>query len=232
MSERKHHVSVSENRNKPGVLAWMRRTRRSKWYIVLSLLAGAFLFLLVSPWPGVFGGPLRPVIVSGESMEPTFHTGDLILVWKTRNWGVGDLVTYRLDVPGGDGGLVIHRIVSGNPVDGWITKGDNKPLNDGWTVPNSSIVGEEVAYVPAAGKALAWLRSPIVLAMLAGGFVTGWIVMGMDDGKKKDDEDTGEEDYEAGETPEGDDEEKSESKAGIGAKMKAKFSRKEQSATS
>ena len=83
--------------------------------------------------PILRGEPSRLVIVSGHSMDPTFHTGDLVLAWPSDDYQVGDVAPYR--VPEGEpgaGGLVIHRIVGGDGELGFVMQGDNNPAPDIW----------------------------------------------------------------------------------------------------
>lgn len=139
-----------------------------------ALLTIALIGVLVAlNWPQALGGRGSWVIVSGTSMEPTFHTGDMVVAWKTDDYQVGDLIVYTM---GGNRGLVIHRIIEGNPVDGWITLGDNKPRPDPWVVPQGNIIGEEVFSVPQLGTAFAYIRTPAFLAAAAGIFVFWAIV--------------------------------------------------------
>jgi len=113
------------------------------------------------------------LIVSGQSMDPTFHTGDLVLAWPTADYEVGDVAPYR--VPEGEpgaGGLVIHRIVGGDARSGFVMQGDNNPAPDIWMPRNDDIIGRQIVLVPWVGELMAWLRQPAVLAALVAGLVT------------------------------------------------------------
>ena len=77
--------------------------------------------------PQSLGGNAAYVLVSGKSMLPRYHTGDLVLVEKHSSYHVGQLIAYR--VPKGDpmaGAEVIHRIIGGSATKGFIVKGDNR----------------------------------------------------------------------------------------------------------
>jgi signal peptidase len=143
-----------------------RRRRRIVSWTLTALLAAAFALVAM---PGLYRGEW--IVVSGTSMEPGMHTGDMVLAVKTNDWKIGDTVTYRLgnpDDPNSVGGFVIHRLVSGDAVEGWRTRGDNKPNPDAWVVADSQILGEQVLMVPKMGFVLAQARSPWVLALIAG----------------------------------------------------------------
>src|SRR5579862_3566324 len=83
-------------------------------------LAGLLLTIAVAVFWALFlrpqslGGPAGYVLVSGKSMLPRYHTGDLVLVERRSSYHVGELIAYH--VPQGDpmaGAQVIHRIVGG-----------------------------------------------------------------------------------------------------------------------
>lgn len=63
---------------------------------------------------------------------------------------------------------VVHRIVGGGNVAGFVTKGDNNPSIDIWTPHNIDIQGAAVLLVPQAGWALRQGRDPLVYAVLGG----------------------------------------------------------------
>lgn len=63
--------------------------------------------------------------VKSGSMENTLCVGDYIIIKKSDNYNVGDIVTYKKD----NGMYITHRIVSIND-DKIITKGDANKVND------------------------------------------------------------------------------------------------------
>jgi signal peptidase I len=120
-------------------------------------------------WPAALGGQVSYLMVSGTSMEPGMHTGDLAVVRERTDYEIGDIVGFR--VPEGEvgaGSIVIHRIVGGDPVTGFETQGDNRPRSDVWRPTAGDVVGERVVLVPGVGTWVARLRNPLPLAYLAG----------------------------------------------------------------
>jgi signal peptidase I len=150
-------------------------------------LVWAVVLAIVIVWttalrPQFLGGPTAVVLVSGTSMEPSLHTGDLVLVHKRTSYRVGDVVAYR--VPRGDvgaGGVVIHRIVGGSAEAGFVVRGDNRSTDDQWRPKPSDIVGTHWADVPTGNRVFALLRSPIALAALAACFV--FVLVGSGSGR-------------------------------------------------
>lgn len=89
---------------------------------LLSLVAVIFALLLFRAAGGGFAA------VSGKSMEPLFHTGDLVILIKRDDLREGDIIVFRLG-----NSYVIHRIIHVYEHGGYkcyITKGDNNPLPD------------------------------------------------------------------------------------------------------
>ena len=136
--------------------------------------------------PASLGGPAGYVIVSGSSMEPLMETGDLAIVRQEADYGLGDVVAYRIPASDVGGGmLVIHRVVGGDPDDGLILRGDNRDTDDMWRPTRDDIVGRLLWHVPHAGTALFLLRTPLVIAGVVG-FLGFWAVVSSPAGRSKD----------------------------------------------
>jgi signal peptidase I len=117
-----------------------------------------------------FGGPARYVIVSGRSMEPALHTGDVVFLLKRGDYGRGDVVAFRVpEGEAGAGGIVIHRIVSGSANTDYLLKGDNRDGRDPWRPTRRDVIGGMALRVPGFG-AIPALAGPLGLA-LSGAFV-------------------------------------------------------------
>ena len=122
----------------------------------------------------------RTIIVSGPSMEPTMHTGDVMLVWPRPSYEIGDVVVYRVpeDLPGA-GALVVHRIVD-HEADRLVLRGDNNDEIDPWKPQTDDVVGRQLLLIPRLGLIISLLRQPAVLAALVAGFVTARLVASLD----------------------------------------------------
>src|SRR5437763_7335750 len=126
--------------------------------------------------PQSLGGRAGWVLVSGTSMLPHLHTGDLVLIEHQSDYRVGEVIAYR--VPKGQvgaGHVVIHRIVGGNGRTGWRTKGDNRTAPDLWYPTNHDVVGAKLLRIPNAWFVLRVFHMPILLALFAGCSVFFWI---------------------------------------------------------
>jgi signal peptidase I len=119
--------------------------------------------------PAALGGPVAYAIVQGSSMEPALRSGDLVVARPEEAYRVGDVVVFR--VPAGEigaGATVIHRVVGGSGRSGLVLQGDNKSDLDPWQPRADDVVGKAHVHLPHVGTALVALRSPLVLALLAG----------------------------------------------------------------
>jgi signal peptidase I len=151
---------------------------------LLAILAAQLVSVAVLLWFGLpqgLGGRAGWVLVSGTSMLPRLHTGDLVLVERQSSYHIGEVVAYR--VPKGQPGagfVVIHRIVGGNGRTGWTTKGDNRTAPDLWRPRNRDVVGAKLLRIPDAWILLRFLRTPLLLGLLAGCGVFFWIALAGD----------------------------------------------------
>jgi len=138
----------------------------------VALVAAQLALVCVLLWFGLpqsLGGRADWVLVSGTSMLPHLHTGDLVLVEHRSSYHVGEVVAYR--VPNGQvgaGHVVIHRIVGGSGRTGWKMKGDNRTAPDLWYPTNHDVIGSKVLRIPDAWFVLRLLHMPILLALFAG----------------------------------------------------------------
>jgi signal peptidase len=121
-------------------------------WVLGALVIGWFL------WPSSLGGCTTLTIVSGESMEPTYYTGDLV-VSRCGPVEVGDVVVYN--PPDVGGARVIHRIIGGNADEGWVVQGDNNNFVDPWEPADENILGHAVLHLPQVGKLAGLLLSPL-----------------------------------------------------------------------
>jgi signal peptidase I len=146
----------------------LRRTRRPAG-IALAVLACLLWMQFLRPqW---LGGNAAFVLVSGQSMEPRYRTGDLVLVERQQRYHPGQVIAYR--VPKGDpmaGAQVIHRIIGGDATHGFVVRGDNRTAADVWRPKQQDIVGAKVVRLPDAIVVLQFLHAPLFLALLAATF--------------------------------------------------------------
>lgn len=129
--------------------------------------------------PQTLGGRADWVLVSGTSMLPRFHTGDLVLVERRSSYHVGEVVAYRIRKGEiGAGHVVIHRIIGGNGRTGWTLQGDNRTAPDLWHPTNRDVLGAKTLRIPDAWFVLRVFHMPVLLALFAGFGAFIWIAFG------------------------------------------------------
>ena len=144
---------------------------------VLVLLAGALAFdkfVNRAAVPSAFG--YSALVVATGSMSGAVEVGDLVIVHRTGDYAVGDIITF---LPAGADVTTTHRIIR---IEGgkYYTKGDANASEDAAPVSSEQIVGEVVAVVPGIGLFLEWLKTPegltfaAVTAALAVAFAAVW----------------------------------------------------------
>jgi signal peptidase len=140
----------------------LRRLLRSAALLAGTLVVAGFVALQL-PW-----SPVRSMVVSGTSMEPSLAGGDIVVTVRRSGYRRGELVAFRIRAgEPGAGGLVIHRIVGGNGTHGYVTRGDNRESIDPWRPRDPDVVGEAAVDVPRLGALVALLRTPFGMATLA-----------------------------------------------------------------
>lgn len=148
----------------------MRRIAKITATVGVAVLAWLFL------WPAVLGGSMTYVVVSGPSMEPAFHTGDLVVARERSSYDIRDVVVYATE-----NGNVIHRIIGGDGESGYVTQGDNNPDPDQWAPTDDDVLGEAVVHLPGIGNAVMLLKHVLItppFPYLLAGFVFLVIVLG------------------------------------------------------
>jgi signal peptidase len=148
----------------------MKRRRHRPLRIVLTLATITFVVawaLLLRPQ--ALGGPAAYVIVSGKSMEPRLHTGDLVILVEESSYEVGDVIAYNIpEGQPGEGAFVIHRIIGGSARDGFATRGDNRERRDLWRPTPRETLGTMRFSIPRVGLLFTFIRTPFGIALAAG----------------------------------------------------------------
>ena len=133
-----------------------------------NLISGTWLVLMVTLWlafaPVQAGGLASYIIVIGNSMEPNFHIGDLVIVHEEATYQVGDAVVYHnVDLEN----FVFHRIIK-DELGRFTLQGDNNSWADNYQPSKEDVIGKLWIHIPKGGKAIQRIRSPYIMAGLAG----------------------------------------------------------------
>jgi signal peptidase I len=137
--------------------------RSAKAYLVVFFFVtlGAFIAAF---GPSKLGGPTTVLVTQGNSMEPSFHSGDLAVVRRAPIYNVGDIVAYHLTSES----VVLHRITAADNGN-FVMKGDNNQWVDSTEPSGGDVVGKLWLHIPKAGGLLLQLHTPwgVGLAALA-----------------------------------------------------------------
>ncbi len=147
---------------------------------VAMVLLGAFV---LGWWaflrPASLGGPLSLIVVSGSSMEPGMHTGDLALVYERDDYSIGDVIAFRHRTESGElGSHVIHRIIGGDAAGGFQVQGDNNTWVDPWEPTGDEVSGTMALHLPRAGTAVNWIAEPFHMGALFAAVAVGLVLAG------------------------------------------------------
>ena len=150
----------------------MSKVKKISKYVVDFLTAIVFCFLImiiISKVSMLFTGKQYFEIfgysvftVATGSMEPTISQNDIVIVKKTNDIKVNDIVTYEKE-----GNYITHRVISMSD-DTLVTKGDANNTND-VSVPRSSLVGKVINVFEKGGVWQKIFTTPSVIIMM---FVT------------------------------------------------------------
>ena len=127
---------------------------RTVFFTVLVLV---FVSLWASAAPTALGGTASYVITAGNSMEPLYHDGDLVVLREADSYEVGDIAGFiAADLKQ----IVLHRILELHGA-AFTTKGDNNSWIDPYRPRAEHFLGTAWIHVPGLGKVLVWLRQPL-----------------------------------------------------------------------
>src|SRR5437868_9645307 len=75
----------------------VRTEKQRRRRLIGNILFACVFTVAVVGWfvalrPAQLGGPATFVVVQGVSMEPTYHTGDLVISHRQSSYAVGDVV--------------------------------------------------------------------------------------------------------------------------------------------
>ncbi len=78
----------------------------------------------------------------------------------------------------GEGHVVVHRIVGGDPTAGFAVRGDNNGAPDPWSPRIGDIEGKAWLLVPGLGSLIAFVHQPVIAGGLAASIVVAMVIAG------------------------------------------------------
>jgi signal peptidase I len=153
--------------------AQQRNTRISN---VIKFLGYALSGILISFSVLSASGFVKARIVLTGSMAPVIEPGDIVLLAPTPRTQphLGDIVSYTARRFSGESvGIFTHRIIGGDPVNGWMVKGDANPSPDVQKPKADDVSGVVFFIIPWIGK----LMAPKMLMILIPVGVGVWLII-------------------------------------------------------
>ena len=142
--------------------------------VVITAWLAVDKFVRKSPVPSFCGYSL--LTVQTGSMSGTIEIGDMVLIRKSDDFEIGDVITFLFP---DEKVSTTHRIVNVNPDGTFVTKGAANNAVDTRAVAKENIVGKSDFVVRKGGLFLLWLKSEGWIYCVAALFIAGmgtWIV--------------------------------------------------------
>jgi signal peptidase I len=160
----------------PERIATPAQARNNKIGNVVKFLGYALSGILIAFSVLSASGFVKARIVLTGSMEPAINPGDIVLLAPTPRTQpeLGDIAAYTARRFSGESvGIFTHRIIGGDPVNGWLMKGDNNPTPDVQKPKAEDISGVVFFVIPWIGK----LMAPKMLMILIPVGVGIWLII-------------------------------------------------------
>ncbi len=166
-------AAVPASPTRSELIAAERRSRRRRRVIPQLFGWLGVLMLVAMLWPASWGGVTGLTVVQGNSMLPTYKTGDLIVSIRWFSYQPGDVISFVVpDGQSGAGGRVIHRVTERDELGRMRTHGDGNLTPDPWLIEDVDVMGKAVLQIPGAGAWFGGNSQWLILAAAAGLAVT------------------------------------------------------------
>ncbi len=123
-------------------------------------------------------GGLQIYSVMSGSMSPKISAGSLAIILPQNSYGVGDVITYRVENPSTSAkSTITHRIIKVNQEEevSYLTKGDRNPSQDSLPVKNEKILGKAIVTIPIIGYAASFARTLVGFLILV--IIPGFLII-------------------------------------------------------
>jgi signal peptidase I len=160
----------------PERIATATQQRNNKIGSLIRFLGYALSAVLISFSVLSASGFMKARVVLTGSMEPVIHAGDIVLLAPAPRTQpkLGDIAAYTARRFSGESvGIFTHRIIGGDPVNGWVMKGDNNPSPDVQKPKAADMNGVVFFIIPWIGK----LMAPKMLMILIPVAVGIWLII-------------------------------------------------------
>lgn len=160
----------------PERIATAAQQRNNKMGNLVKYLGYTLSAVLISFSVLSASGFMKARVVLTGSMEPVISAGDIVLLAPAPRTQpkLGDIAAYTARRFSGESvGIFTHRIIGGDPVNGWIMKGDANPSPDIQKPKEEDMNGVVFFIIPWIGK----LMAPKMLMILIPVGVGIWLII-------------------------------------------------------
>ena len=160
----------------PERIATPAQQRNNKINNVIKFIGYALSGIFISFSVLSASGFMKARIVLTGSMEPVISPGDIVLLAPTPRTQpkLGDIAAYTSRRFSSESvGIFTHRIIGGDPINGWIMKGDANPSPDVQKPKAEDMNGVVFFIIPWVGK----LMAPKMLMILIPVGVGIWLII-------------------------------------------------------
>lgn len=160
----------------PERIATAAQQRNNRFSNIIKYMGYTLSAILISFSVLSASGFVKARIVLTGSMEPVISPGDIVLLAPPPRTQpqLGDIAAYTARRFSGESvGIFTHRIIGGDPVNGWVMKGDANPSPDIQKPKAADMNGVVFFVIPWIGK----LMSPKMLMILIPIGVGIWLII-------------------------------------------------------
>lgn len=152
--------------------------------ILLYFIVAIILFAAITSV--IWKKPILFSAVRSNSMYPVFQRGDMLLIKGVSDKDsleIGDIIVFKAEEGSlADSGWVVHRIIEGNEISGFMTKGDANEYADQspdgndlvkieWIAGKVLTFGDKVLKIPLIGYIPLWMenaqKNPYIMPVIA-----------------------------------------------------------------
>ncbi len=132
-------------------------------FILFLIVSFTYIFIVLSPrvFKNFYPFGIKTAVVLTGSMEPTLDINDFVIIKKTNNIEIGDIVSYQDETVKME---VLHRVVNieGDKI---TTKGDANNTEDK-PFDKSKITGVYIGKIKYLGDIISFITKPIVFSVI------------------------------------------------------------------
>ena len=132
-------------------------------FVLFLIVSCTYLFIVVSPkiFKNFYPFGIKVAIVLTGSMEPTLNINDFVIIKKTNNIKINDIISFKENNTKKE---ILHRVISIDK-DKIITKGDANNTED-MPINMNQVTGVYVGKIKYLGNIISFITQPIIFSTI------------------------------------------------------------------